>query len=220
MVANNFLGRWPDYWSHYLASGLTNTLGLWAVATVLTLVWAVPVAVLRGSPVGPLRWLAMAYIELFRGTPQLVQILGLFAALPILTGILVPPWPTAIIALTLNAGSYMAESYRSGFQAIPRGQVEAAESLGMTRLRVWRRVVFPQAVRIIQPTIGTITVAILMTTAFVYLVGVVDLMAQANNAQIFSVDFSVFYLVALIYAAMALLATGANALIERRLRLP
>jgi His/Glu/Gln/Arg/opine family amino acid ABC transporter permease subunit len=220
MVASNFLSRWPDYFTNFLASGLVNTLLLWAVASVLTLAWAIPVALMRGSQIAPLRWLAMSYIELFRGTPQLVQILALFAALPILTGILVPPWPTAVIALTLNAGSYMAENYRSGFQSVSRGQIEAAQSLGMPGIRIWWRVTFPQAIRVIQPTIGTIVVAILMTTAFVYLVGVVDLMAQANNAEIRSVDFSVFYLVTLVYAMLALSATGVNALIEKRLRLP
>lgn len=162
----------------------------------------------------------MAYIEFFRATPQLVQILGLFAALPLLTGILLPPWPTAVIAITLNAGSYMAESYRSGLQAVPKGHVEAAESLGMSTLLVWWRVILPQALRIIQPAIGTITVGILMTTAFVYLVGVVDLMAEATNAEIFTVDFSVFFMVALIYVVLALSATLVNTLIERRLRLP
>lgn len=214
------LGRWPQYFTEYLASGLLVTLGLWVACCITTMVFALPVAVMRSSGWWPLRVVATAYIEVFRGTPLLVQLFVFFAYVPILTGVLLPPWPTALLVLTLNGGSDLAESYRSGIQAVPRGQREAAAALGMSNLRVWTRVVLPQAVRTIQPSIGTILVSLLLGTSFSYLTGVVDLMAQTEAVQILFSDFSVFLLAALLYVAMALTLTWGNSALERKVRIP
>jgi cystine transport system permease protein len=162
---------------------------------------------------------AIAYIELFRGTPLLVQLIVFFAAVPVLTGIYLAPWPTAVLAITLNSGSYLAESYRSGVNAVPYGQREAALSLGIPTLRIWTRVILPQAVRIILPSIGTILVSILMGTSFAYLVGVVDLMARATGLYAISNDFSVYYLTTLLYAVAAVVLAIGFSMLERRLRL-
>jgi His/Glu/Gln/Arg/opine family amino acid ABC transporter permease subunit len=212
--------RWPEYFREYLASGLVVTLAMWAACGISTILFALPVALLRASRWLPLRLIATTYIELFRGTPLLVQMLAFFALLPIATGIVLPPWPTAVLVITLNAGSYLAESYRSGVQAVSKGQREAAEALGLSSARIWTRVVLPQAVRIIQPSVGTILVAVLLATSFAYLVGVVDLMAQTENVQALTTDFSVFLFATLLYGIMALLLTWGNSVLERRLRIP
>jgi His/Glu/Gln/Arg/opine family amino acid ABC transporter permease subunit len=219
LVATSLLTRWQEYFQTYLRSGVGTTALMWLVASATTVVWALPVALCRSSRFALVRFPATAYIEFFRGTPQLVQMLAIFAGLPLI-GIEVAPWPSAIIALTLNAGTYMAEAYRSGFQAVSRGQREAASSLGMSRTTALRRVILPQVGRIAQPAIGQIVVAILLSTSFVFLVGVVDLTAQGNTAYQFTIDFSVYYEVTLIYLVLALAATALNSWLERRLRIP
>jgi ABC-type amino acid transport system permease subunit len=175
---------------------------------------------LRIGPIKPLRALAMAYIEFFRGTPLIVQILILFAALPQFTGLFLPPFETAVLSLTLNAGSYLAESYRSGLQAVPIGLLEAARSLGMRGVLVFRRLTFPLAIRVILPAIGNSLVAILLTTPFVFLAGLEDMMAKANQILNRTGDFSVFLLVTIIYVFFGLILVAGNTVLERRLRLP
>ena len=125
------LSRWPGYFTTYLESGLFITVTTTIVATALTIVWALVVTAVRVNPIKPLRFLAIAYIELFRGTPILVQLFTIFFGLSFL-GLLIPAWPATVLALMLNAGGYLAESYRAGFQAVPQGQREAALAIGMS----------------------------------------------------------------------------------------
>src|SRR5205807_1210216 len=125
-----------------LSRGLLVTIVTTIVATAAAVTWAVVPAVMRVSGSRPFVWLSKTYIELFRGTPILVQVFTVFFGLSVL-GFLIDPWPAAVLVFTLNAGGYLAESYRSGFVAIPIGQREAAASLGMSRIVMFRRVVAP-----------------------------------------------------------------------------
>jgi glutamine transport system permease protein len=217
----DMLSRWVIYFTERgLDEGLIVALQILVASTILTILWGLVIAILRMSPIKLLRIIATAYIEFFRGTPLLVQLLALFAAVPMLTGVFVSPFATAVIALTLNTGSYMAESYRSGLQAVPLGQQEAAAALGMSRVIVFGRVVFPQAIRVILPAIGNIVVGLLMTTPFVYLVGIEDMMARANQILSFTGDISVYLFVTLIYVFLGLLLLWVNTWLEKRIRLP
>ncbi len=215
----DLLERWGEYWSYGIASGLGTTLLVGTVALGTTIVWAAVIAGCRVSRT-PLRYVAIGYIEFFRSTPLLVQLLTIFAALPIVTGIYLDPFPNAIVALTLNAGGYLAESYRAGFEAVPTGQYEAGAALGMSQLVRLRRVVAPQAFRVILPAIGNATIVIVLATPFVYLAGLQDLMGQANRIQLTFDDFSPFLMVSLIYVVFGLVLAGANGWLERRFRLP
>lgn len=215
----DLLGRWAQYFSA-LWPGLIVTLQVMIVASICTLLWGLVVALVRMSAFKPFRLLAIAYIEFFRGTPLLVQLLALYAALPVLTGIYLPAFGTALLALTANAGGYVAEAYRSGFEAVPTGQREAASALGMDAVLVFRRVVFPQAIRVILPAVGNTITSLLLTTPFVFLVGMADMMAKTNWVFNFHSDFSVYALATLIYATLAMILVAGNTLLERRLRLP
>lgn len=216
---SKMIAKWPGYFTSDLASGLSTTLATLVVATFLTIIWALVIAGIRVSPFKPVRVIAIAYIELFRGTPILVQLFTIFFGLTVL-GILVPPWPATVFALMLNAGGYLAESYRAGFQAIPRGQHEAAAALGMSRPTALRRVIMPQALRIIVPAIGNITVAILLTTPIAAMIGNPDLLYQASRVEQNSHDPSVLLEMTLIYVFFALLLAWGNSRLEARLRLP
>ena len=215
----DLLERWGHYWGYGIASGLETTLLVSVVALTTTILWAAVIAGCRVSHT-PLRYVAIGYIEFFRSTPLLVQLLTIFAALPILTGIYLDPFPNAILSLTLNAGGYLAESFRSGFAAVPIGQYEAGAALGMSRWTRLRRVIAPQALRIILPAVGNATIVIVLATPFVYLVGLQDLMGQANRIQLTYDDFSPFLMVSLIYIVLGILLAAGNGWLERRLRLP
>jgi His/Glu/Gln/Arg/opine family amino acid ABC transporter permease subunit len=203
----DLLARWGHYWDYGIASGLGITLLVSVVALITTILWAAVITALRLSNT-PLRFVAIAYIEFFRSTPLLVQLLTVFTTLPILTGIYLDPFPNAILALTLNAGGYLAESYRTGFEAVPSGQYEAGAAIGMTP---WVRIL---------PAIGNAMIVIVLATPFVYLAGLQDLMGQASRIQLTFDDFSPFLLVSLIYVVLGLLLAFGNGWLERRFRLP
>lgn len=212
------LSRWALYFTESIGAGLIVTLKVLAVSLVTTLLFGLVVAVMRMSPIKPVKWLAQAYIEIFRGTPLLVQVLVLFAALPILTGWFLTSFQTAVLAMTLNAGSYMAENYRSGLEAVPVGQREAAASLGMGPLLAFRRVVLPQAIKIVLPAIGNTMTGILLATSFIFLVGLQDMMARANLILWQTGDFSIYMLVTIIYVAIGLVFVWGTKYMEARLK--
>jgi polar amino acid transport system permease protein len=215
----NLFANWPAYWIEGgIQRGFTNTLSAFVVGSLLTIVWGLIVAMMRMSGFAPMRFLALAYIEVFRGTPITVQLLTFFAAIPILTGLQLPPFETAVLALALNSGGYIAESYRSGLQAVPRGQKEAAAAIGMTNAQIFRRVTLPLGVRVMLPAIGNTLAGILLTTSFVFLVGLEDMQAKATQIMNRTNDWTVFLFITLIYVVLGLLLLAANNWLERRYR--
>ena len=214
----DLLNTWFSYLQDGIASGLLVTLETMVVACLVTVVWGLLVNLLRISPIKPLRFIAIAYIELFRGTPLLVQMLIIYATLPIATGIMLPAFQTAILTIMLNQGTYMAECYRSGFESVPVGQREAAAALGMSPIVEFWRIQLPLAIRVILPAIGNRALAMLLTTPFVFMVGVVEMMAQANKILGETGDFSVFVLITIIYVLVGMTLNIANSRFERALR--
>ena len=215
----SILANWATYWTEGgIQRGFTNTIAAFVVGSLLTLAWGLLVAMLRMSSFRVVRFLAMAYIEVFRGTPILVQLLTFFAAVPILTGLQRPPFETAVLALALNSGGYIAESYRAGLQAVPRGQKEAATAIGMTRAQVFRRVTLPLGIRVMLPAVGNTLAGILLTTSFVFLVGLEDMQAKATQIMNRTNDWTVFLFITLIYVALGLLLLAGNNWLERRYR--
>jgi polar amino acid transport system permease protein len=215
----DLLAHWHTYWVEGgIQRGFINTISAFLVGSVLTLAWGLLVAVMRMSRFLPIRFLAVAYIEIFRGTPITVQLLTFFAAVPILTTLQLPPFETAVLALALNSGGYIAESYRSGLQAVPTGQKEAAVAIGMTRGQVFRRVTLPLGIRVMLPAIGNSLAGILLTTSFVFLVGLEDMQAKATQIMNRTNDWTVFLFITLIYVGLGLLLLTGNNWLERRYR--
>lgn len=211
--------RWIGYFNQELGSGLLVTLEILVIAMFTTAIWAMMIAAMRASRFAPLRWLAISYVEIFRGTPLIVQLLLAFAVLPTI-GIRLTPYQTAIIVLTLNAGTDMAELYRAGLQAVPRGQIEAAIALSMGRLTILRRVIIPLALRVILPAIGTMAVTMLLSTSFVFLLGLQDLMARGGLIYGRTSDFSVYLEIMVLYIVVGGVLTLLNHWLERRMLLP
>jgi polar amino acid transport system permease protein len=128
-----------------------------------------------------LNGIASFYVSFFRGTPLLLQILFIYLALP-QAGIVLPAVPTAIVALSLNYGSYMTEVFRSGIEAVPHGQTEAAESLGMNSRTTFRRIIAPQAFRIVTPAVGNDFISMIKDSSLASVVGVQEILWRAQTA--------------------------------------
>jgi polar amino acid transport system permease protein len=145
---------------------------------VMSIIFAVGFAVVgalgRISTKAPIYAIATLYISLVRGTPLIVQIIFVYSALPQF-GLVLPPIVAGIFALSFNYGAYMTEIFRAGIQAIPRGQIEAAGALGMTDSHTMRRIVLPQAVRIVIPAIGNEFIAMIKDSALVSYVSLQEL---------------------------------------------
>jgi len=192
-----------------ILEGLRVTIELTVIAMAIGVVLGMVLAVMRLSP-NPLvsggSWL---YIWFFRGTPVLVQLLfwyNVSALYPkIALGIpfgpafvhlsantLITPFTAAILGLGLNEGAYMAEIVRAGIISVPEGQADAARSLGMTRLETMRRIVLPQAMRVIIPPTGNETISMLKTTSLVSAIAVADLLFAAEG--IYSQNFKTIQL--------------------------
>jgi polar amino acid transport system permease protein len=207
-VATNSRFEWSvvgDYlFDHRIISGLRITLELTVIAMAIGVILGVLLAVMRLSPNKLVSGSSWLYIWFFRGTPVLVQLLFWYyiAALYPKIDIGVPFGPSvihadantliksftaAVLALGLNEGAYMAEIVRAGVISVDEGQSDAARSLGMTRLQTMRRIVLPQAMRVIIPPTGNETISMLKTTALVSVIAVPDLLYAAQ--EIYSVNF-------------------------------
>jgi His/Glu/Gln/Arg/opine family amino acid ABC transporter permease subunit len=198
-----------------LFTGLLITVELTFVVIVLSLVFALLVALGGLSRLAPLRWLIKAYIETIRGTPLLLQLIYIYYVLPEM-GIRLSAFIAGVIGLTLNYSAYISEVYRGGILAIERGQHDAAAALGMTRGVAMRCIILPQAIRIIIPTLGNYFISLFKDTA---LCSVVSIQEVVFTAQILAArDFQYFTLytvVGIMYFAVSFPAARLVGWLER-----
>jgi polar amino acid transport system permease protein len=150
-----------------------NTLAMTGGAFVVGLVLGTVLALMRLSQVAPYRWLSMIYIEFFRGLPALIVLMGFSLVSLAFPGLRIPldPYGTVWLGLGLVSSAYIAETIRAGIQAVPKGQVEAARSLGMPSGMATRRIVLPQAFRIVTPPLTNELVALTKDSSLVYVIG-------------------------------------------------
>lgn len=200
-----------------LVQGLAITLFLGITSFAAGAVLGLLLALARLSTRRWLRTLAVAYVSIFRGTPMLVQILLIYFGLPQL-GIVLEPIPSALLALSLNAASYLSENFRSGILGVERGQREAASAIGMTYVQALRRIILPQALRIATPAVGNRFVALMKDTSLASVVTVVDLTRVAE--QVGSATFryiEMFVIVALVYWIVNTVLSVGQESLERRM---
>ncbi|HEY6608845.1 MAG TPA: amino acid ABC transporter permease [Candidatus Limnocylindria bacterium] len=167
-------------WGPYILGGVGVTILLSVVSIVFATFLAIAGAIGRLSPNPYINGVASLYVSLVRGTPLIVQIFFIYFGLPQL-GIVLPSIPAGIIALSFNYGAYMTEIFRAGIQAVPRGQREAAQALGMPERRVMSRIILPQAFRIVIPAIGNDFVAMIKDSALVSTIAVQELLWRASQ---------------------------------------
>jgi L-cystine transport system permease protein len=196
---------------------LRGTLPLTAVSFALGLALAVLVALMRLSGNRLVSAPARFYVSVIRGTPLLLQLFIIFFALPTF-GITLSPWPSAIIGLSLNVGAYASESVRGAILAVPRGQWEAAMTVGMSRVTTLRRVVLPQAARIAVPSLSNTLISLVKDTSLVAVVLVTELFRQAQiiAGQTFQY-FPLYLLAGIYYWVVCLVLSFAQTRLETRL---
>ena len=196
--------------------GFWLTLKLSIISGVLSLAWGLVLALLRqlpGKALAPVRFLTIAYIDIFRGIPLLLVLLllsGFLSAaqfegvipkelgLPTWLGETSPFW-WGVMGLTLTYGAYMAEVYRAGIEAVPRGQTEAARSLGMSHAVTLRHVIVPQAVRKVIPPMLNDFIALMKDTSLVQVIGVVEVVKAGREVQAETFNSSALTLAAILF---------------------
>ncbi|WP_332774552.1 amino acid ABC transporter permease [Polaromonas sp.] len=200
------------------AEGTRVTVQLTVIAGLVGIVIGVLAALGKISRVPPLRWIASLYIWVVRGTPLLVQVLFVFLALPTLVPALqLSDFASACVALAFNAGAYNAEAIRSGLLAVPRGQIEAARSLGLSSWYTFIDVTFPQAFKISLPPLVNNTVALLKDSSLAYAIGVVELTNVGNRIQAATFQpLPTLVTTAIIYLVLTTVLTQISGAVERR----
>jgi polar amino acid transport system permease protein len=193
-------------WAHWrdLAQGAWLTIELSSLAMVLGLAVATACVYAKAAGPSPLRWAIAGYIELIRNTPFLVQIFIVYFSLPAL-GISVGANEAAVAAMVVNFGAYGTEILRAGIESIPRGQVDAARALGLTRLQTFRYVVLFPALKTVYPALASQFILLMLASSVVSAISAVELTAVTNSLQSTTFRSFEFYFVATgIYLAMAL----------------
>jgi polar amino acid transport system permease protein len=210
-------------WPEIVTVAAKNTIVYTVIAFTGGLVIALVLALMKLSPVAPYRWLATGYIEFFRGLPALVVIIAFGYAVPIaFDGWRPPGGPMApgVLALMIVAGAYMAETLRAGIQAVPKGQSEAARSLGMSGGWTTTSVVLPQAFRIVIPPLTNEFVLLIKDTSLLFVLGVStgekELTAFARDFQSATSNSSPLVAAAVCYLVITLPLTQLVAWLERR----
>jgi polar amino acid transport system permease protein len=200
---------------------IAGTLGLALAGMLLASIIGVGGVVLRDSAHAPVRWAVMAFVEVVRNTPFLVQIYFDFFALP-LAGIRIDPTPTAIVALGLNGGAYAIEIIRGGVQAISKGQIEAGLALGLHRMQVFRLIVLKPALRTIFPSLVSQFIMLTLSTSIASAISAYELTSVGKRIESDSFkSFEVYGAVTVLYLLMStLLLMGFGAIARRFLSYP
>lgn len=197
-----FEWRWEvllDYYPNFL-EGLVVTFQLSAIVIVMALVFGVIIGSARFSKRRIFNWPATLFIEMFRNTPILVQIVWFFYAFPVLIGGQMEPFLAAVFGIALNITAYTAEIFRGGIQSLERGQWEAGRAMGMSYFEVMRRVILPQAIRRMVPAFANRIVEAVKATSLASTIAVADLMWQGEQlANAIYRPFEVYTAVAIIY---------------------
>jgi len=203
-----------------LLRGVWLTVELWAVALVLGLMLGLLISL---GPVSGKRWLripAIGYVEVFRNTPVLVQLIWFYYAFPIVLGQQLSPITAAIMGLTLNTSAYCAEIFRAGIESIAKGQWEAAKAIGMTRSMTLRRVILPQVGKRMLPAFTNRAIELAKVTSLASVLAVHEVMYQGRLlSSTYYRPLEILTVVALVYFVLIYPGSWLSARLERKLAL-
>lgn len=198
-----------------LLFGLLVTLQIGVTSILAGLVGGLALALLRLYGAGPVRVATRVYIDIFRSIPLLVLLIVVYYALPFV-GIRLSPFVSAVTALSLVSAAYTAEIFRAGIEAIPHGQFEAAQALGLSPRHMMVDVILPQAIRIVIPPLTNNCINVMKDTALASVVAMPDLLKQATQAQALSANPTPLIGAAIIYVALLWPMVAAVGRLEQR----
>ncbi len=184
-----------------MLKGTSITLKLFSITLVIALPLGIIFALARLSKFKPLNIFMQLYVWVFRGTPLLLQLLFVYFGLSFV-GISLERFTAAVVAFVLNYAAYLAEIYRAGIQSIDRGQYEAANVLGLTRIQTMTQIVLPQVFKRVLPPISNEVINLVKDTALVYVIGISELLRVAKTAAVTDFRFTPFIVAAVFYLIM------------------
>lgn len=200
-----------------LLPGLTVTIPLTILSFAFALVIAVMVALVQFAHVPVLEKLARLYIWIIRGTPVLVQLFVVFYGLPGV-GILIEPFPAAVLVFSMNEGAYCAETIRAALESVPRGQLEAGQCVGMSYLQIIRRIILPQALRTAFPTLASSLIAMVKDTSLAANITVTEMFMTTQRIVARTYEPLALYIeVGLVYLLFCTVLTRLQAWGEKKL---
>jgi cystine transport system permease protein len=206
-----------SFWK-ILLPGLTMTIPLTVISFAFALVIAVVTALVQFAGVRGLRQVARFYIWVIRGTPLLVQLFVVFYGLPNL-GILIDPFPAAVLVFSINEGAYCAETIRAALESVPRGQMEAGECVGMSYLQIIRRIVLPQAMRTAFPTLSNSLISMIKDTSLAANITVTEMFMVTQRIVARTYEPLALYIeVGLIYLLFCTVLTKLQRVGEKKLQ--
>ncbi|GEB78340.1 amino acid ABC transporter permease [Sporolactobacillus inulinus] len=211
----SFLGT---YYTFFL-QGMYITFLLAVISVIAGTVLGIILTLMRRSQIKVIKWISIGYIEFIRGTPLLAQIFLVYVGLPMILQVNVPDFLTGAIALTIHASAYISETMRSGIEAIPYGQTEAARSLGMSKRRTMIDIILPQAFKNILPALGNQFIGNIKDSSLVSVIGISELMYQTTTVRgTTALGLEPIIVASFIYLVMTLALTRLLSHLERRLK--
>lgn len=206
-----------DSFLKILIPGLTMTIPLTAISFTLALLIAVVVALVQFADIRVLKQIARFYVWVVRGTPLLVQLFIVFYGLPGI-GLVLDPFPAAVIVFSLNEGAYAAETIRAALEAVPRGQIEAGYCVGMSYLQIMRRIVLPQALRTAFPPLSNSLIGMVKDTSLAANITVAEMFMATQRIVARTYEPLALYCeVGLIYLLFSTVLTKLQRVGEKRL---
>lgn len=216
-MSERLMGILLESFPKMLLPGLTMTIPLTAISFSLALVIAVIAAMIQVAKVPVLKQLVRFYIWVIRGTPLLVQLYVIFYGLPNL-GIILEPFPTAVLVFSVNEGAYCAETMRAAIESVPRGQLEAGACVGMSWLQTMWHVVLPQAFRTAFPPLSNSLISMLKDTSLAANITVMEMfMVTQRIASRYYEHLALYIEVALVYLLFCTVLTRLQAFCEKKL---
>ncbi|GAA4716853.1 amino acid ABC transporter permease [Brevibacillus fulvus] len=196
---------------------MTYTLSLTLISFFFGLILAILIALARISRVQPLDWIARLYVSVIRGTPLLVQLFVIFYGLPSI-GVTIDPFPSAVIGFSLNVGGYASEIVRAAILSIPKGQWEAASSIGMSYRQALQRIILPQAARVSIPPLSNSFISLIKDTSLAAAILVSEMFRKAQEIAAATYEPLLVYIeAALIYWVICLVLSFIQDRLESRL---
>lgn len=217
MINERLYGILMDSFWKILLPGLKMTIPLTAISFVLALIIAIITALIQFANVKVLKELARFYVWVIRGTPILVQLYVIFYGLPGV-GIVLDPFPSAVIVFSINEGAYMAETIRAALESVPTGQIEAGYCVGLSYLQIMRRIVLPQAMRTAFPPLSNSLIGLVKETSLASNITVMEMLMATQRIVARTYEPLALYIeVGLIYLAFSTVLTWCQRIGEKKL---